>query len=100
MPNQNYYKTRDRIFRQDPEFPLRVKRELPQPATVRHQHEFCECIFVVGGRGLHQSEDHESVPIRQGDVIVIPMGGHHAYTEASDDRMPLAIPGEREGIRQ
>ena len=85
MPNQNYYKTRDRIFKQDPEFPLRVRLEQSQKATVRHQHEFCECIFVVKGQGLHQSEDHEPVPIRRGDVIVIPVGGHHAYLQASED---------------
>ena len=85
MPNQIYYKTQDRIFRQDPEFPLRVKLESPQPVTVRHQHEFCECIFVIRGRGRHQSDYQDPVPIRRGDVIVIPVGGHHAYTQASDD---------------
>ena len=80
-----YYKTGERIFRFDPDFPLRVKLELPQVVTVSHQHEFCECIFVTRGGGKHQSEDHTSVPIRRGDVLVIPVGGHHAYTEASDD---------------
>ena len=85
MSNQNYFKTQDRVFRYDPEFPLRVKLELPQITTVSHQHEFCECIFVARGQGMHQSENHASVPIRRGNVIVIPPGGHHAYTEASDD---------------
>ena len=80
-----YYKTGERIFRFDPNFPLRVKLELPQIVTVLHQHEFCECVFVIRGHGMHQSEDHASVPIRRGDVLVIPVGGHHAYTEASDD---------------
>ena len=85
MPNQNYYKTRERIFKQDPEFPLRVTQELPQTVTVRHQHEVCECVFVHAGNGFHQSEDREPVPIRRGDVIVIPPGGRHAYTQASGD---------------
>ena len=85
MPNKNYYKTQERIFRFDPEFPLRVIQQLPQITTVSHQHEFCECIFVTRGCGKHQSEDHASVPIRRGDVLVIPPGGHHAYTQASKD---------------
>lgn len=81
----DYNKTQDRVFRGDPNFPLRVKLELPQVVTVRHQHEYCECIFVTRGRGRHQSQDHEPVPIRRGDVIVIPVGGSHAYTNASKD---------------
>ncbi len=85
MPNQNYYKTQERIFRFDPNFPLRVKLELPQITTVSHQHEFCECIFVFRGQGMHQSGNHAPVPIRRGNVIVIPPGGHHAYTQASKD---------------
>ncbi|MBO4630904.1 MAG: helix-turn-helix domain-containing protein [Lentisphaeria bacterium] len=85
MSNQNYFKTQDRVFQYDPAFPLRVKLELPQTVTVRHQHEFCECIFATQGSGQHQSEGHASVPIRRGDVLVIPVGGHHAYTKASDD---------------
>ena len=85
MSNINYYKTGERIFRFDPEFPLRVKEELPQITTVSHQHEFCECVFVFRGQGMHQSEDHDPVPIRRGNVIVIPPGGHHAYTQVSKD---------------
>ena len=80
-----FIKSKDYIFQVDPGFPLRVKEELPQPVTVRHRHEFCECIFVFRGQGMHQSEDHEPVPIRRGNVIVIPPGGHHAYTQASKD---------------
>jgi len=85
MANYLYYKTGERIFRFDPEFPLRVKEELPQTVTVVHHHEFCECIFVFRGEGMHQSEDHDPVPIRRGNVIVIPPGGHHAYTQVSKD---------------
>ena len=85
MSNQNYFKTQDRVFRYDPEFPLRVTEVLPQPVTVLHQHDFSECIFVFRGQGMHQSEDHRPVPIRRGNVIVIPPGGHHAYTQVSKD---------------
>ena len=79
MPNHLYYKTAPRIFRYDPDFPLRVHFRL-QDATDSHQHEFCECLYAVGGTGMHQSEDHAPIPIRRGDIIVIPRGGHHAYT--------------------
>ena len=79
--NSNYQKTLYGAFYSDPEFPLRVKLEQPQPVTVRHRHEFCECIYVIGGKGMHQSESHDAVLIRRCDVIVIPVGGHHAYTE-------------------
>lgn len=80
-----YRKTRDRIFRTEPGFPLRVKKEQPQTVTVSHRHEFCECVFVTGGEGRHQTEDRDPVPVSRGSVFVIPVGGHHAYTEASDD---------------
>ena len=81
----NFIKFKDYVFQVDPGFPLRVKEELPQVVTFRHRHEFCECIFVFRGQGMHQSGNHEPVPIRRGNVIVIPPGGHHAYTQASKD---------------
>ena len=80
MPSHRYYKTAARIFCYDPDFPMRVHFRL-QDATDSHQHEFCECLYVVGGTGMHQSENHAPIPIRRGDIIVIPRGGHHAYTQ-------------------
>ena len=78
-----YQKSGKRVFRLEPLFPLRVKREQTQPVTVCHRHDFCECVFVIRGRGRHQSEDHRSVSVRRGCVIVIPEGGYHAYTKVS-----------------
>ena len=34
---------------------------------------------------MHQSGNHASVPIRRGNVIVIPPDGYHAYPQASND---------------
>ena len=85
MPNYFYHKTNDKIFEADPDLPLRVKLDDPQIVTVRHRHEFCECVFVIRGHGMHQSEDHDPVPVRRGCVLVIPVGGHHTYTAASPD---------------
>ena len=47
MQNELYFKTQLDKFRSDTKFPLRVKIEKPQTVTVSHQHEFCECIFVI-----------------------------------------------------
>lgn len=77
--DNRFHKTKSRIFRYDPDFPLRVMRER-QGTTVSHQHDFCECIYVTKGSGMHRSEGNEPVPIRRGDVLVIPRGGWHAYT--------------------
>ena len=46
-----YQKTGKHVFRLEPRFPLRVKRERRQPVTVPHAHEFCECVFVIRGTG-------------------------------------------------
>ena len=81
----NFFKSKAWTFEADPGFPLRVKLEDPQEETHLHQHEFCECVFIVRGHGRHQSEDHPPVTVRRGCVIVIPVGGHHAYSAVSPD---------------
>ncbi|MBQ9337754.1 MAG: helix-turn-helix domain-containing protein [Lentisphaeria bacterium] len=81
----NFFKSKEWTFGADPGFPLRVKLEDPQEETHLHQHEFCECVFVVRGHGKHHSENHPPVTARRGCVIVIPVGGHHAYTAVSPD---------------
>lgn len=82
--NDNYYKNVQRVFRHDPVFPLIANKQDPQDATHLHEHEFCECIFVLSGKGMHQSEKNPPVPIQRGDVLFIPIGGHHAYTQVED----------------
>lgn len=84
MKSDSLCKSMKNVFRDDPGFPLTVKIQTPQVVTGTHRHEFCECVFVSAGRGMHQSENNPPVPIRRGDVIVIPQGGSHAYTEAED----------------
>ena len=81
----NFFKTKAGVFRADPGFPLRVKLEDPQGETQLHQHEFCECAFIVRGHGKHHSENHPPVTVGRGCVIVIPVGGHHNYTAVSPD---------------
>ncbi|MBO4492391.1 MAG: helix-turn-helix domain-containing protein [Lentisphaeria bacterium] len=81
--NFNKFKSKSRIFRYDPDFPLRAIRER-QGMTVSHGHEYCECVFIIKGRGMHQSASNDPVPIRRGDVLVIPRGGWHAYTQSDE----------------
>ena len=82
MVNYNYYKTNEYAFRPDPRFPLRVSVMDPQTTTVFHRHEFTECIFITGGEGLHQSDKEKPVPIKRGDILIIPPNGMHAYVES------------------
>ncbi|MBQ7208517.1 MAG: helix-turn-helix domain-containing protein [Lentisphaeria bacterium] len=84
MTNLGSYKTAEWIFRKDPVFPLRVNKLAPQEVTRSHEHEFSECVFVISGSGMHQSGKNPPVPVRRGDVLFIPIGGHHAYTEVHD----------------
>ena len=76
-----YYKRNERVFQNDLIFPLRAAKQDPQDMTHLHEHEFSECIFVLSGKGMHQSEKNTPVPIQRGDVLFIPVGGHHAYTQ-------------------
>ena len=84
MSLREYHKTSERIFRKDPDFLLLAGKQNPQTVTARHDHEFSECIFVLSGKGMHQSEKNTPVPIQRGDVLFIPVGGHHAYTQVED----------------
>lgn len=83
--NENYFKTDERIFRNDPGFFLRGDVMEPQNVTVPHSHEFTECVFITAGHGCHQCGKMPEVPIERGDIIIIPPGGVHAYTRADGD---------------
>lgn len=85
MNTGDYLLSRHHFRQLEEEFPLAVLREVPQRATPLHRHDFCECAFIMAGRGWHVSEDHPPIPIRHGDVLVIPRGGHHAYVGAEEE---------------
>ena len=78
-------KSLELIFQSEPDFGLLAQYEKRQGAMVPHSHGFCECVFVIRGHGMHQSEDHEPVPFERGCVIVIPKGGRHAHPRVSPD---------------
>lgn len=82
--NYNYYKTKEHLFRPDPRFPLRASVMDPQTTTVLHRHECTECIFITAGKGLHQCDRGQPVPIKRGDILVIPPDGMHAYVKSDN----------------
>ncbi|MBO7327225.1 MAG: helix-turn-helix domain-containing protein [Lentisphaeria bacterium] len=71
-------------FAHDPEFPLRVWMEHEQGNNRMHCHEFCECIFITAGQAIHNSNNAPSQPIRQGDILVIPIGGEHNFSSVQN----------------
>lgn len=83
--NLNYFKTDAHIFREDPGFHLSASVMEPQNQTVSHCHEFIECIFITGGTGKHQCGKRPEQTIQRGDILIIPPGGWHSYTEVNDD---------------
>ena len=54
-----------------------------QPSAVAHNHEFCEIVVILNGKGVHECNRNYS-PITVGDVLFIPPGIAHGYdkTEA------------------
>ena len=81
----NFFKTADNISSVDPGFFLLASVMEPQNVTKPHSHEFTECVFITQGHGMHRCGEREAVPVSRGDILVIPPGGVHAYTEVSDD---------------
>jgi YesN/AraC family two-component response regulator len=59
-----------------------VNRELESFTTAQHTHDFIEISFVGEGCGYHYIED-QVIPIKQGDLFVIPIGTSHVYRPSS-----------------
>lgn len=68
-------------FFDDPNLPLCVFR-IPYKFNVgyraEHTHEFDEMLIVTGGTAVHQYAGHE-IPMKRGDVFLIPQGLAHGY---------------------
>lgn len=60
--------------------PIAMARRLPQWPFEIHSHEFCEIVFILGGHGLHITEN-EAYPVEAGDVFVITGSRSHGYKE-------------------
>lgn len=52
-------------------------------AISMHAHEYYEINVIVSGKGTHNIEGRQ-IPVRAGDVFVIPPLVNHSYTDAED----------------
>lgn len=64
----------------DPAFPFRLVRREPQGPVPLHRHEFAELVIILGGSGVHVTEDEE-YSISTGDVFVLLGAQAHSFRE-------------------
>ncbi|WP_248927555.1 AraC family transcriptional regulator [Paenibacillus hamazuiensis] len=67
-----------------------VNRELESFTTPQHTHDFVEISFVGEGSGYHYIED-QVIPIKQGDLFVIPIGASHVYRPSSPKQDKMLV---------
>ncbi len=72
--------TGDRFF--DENMDIFINRELESFTTIQHTHDFTEISYVGEGSGYHYIED-QVIPIKQGDLFVIPIGTSHVFRPSS-----------------
>lgn len=66
--------------------PLYVHPMQAQADFARHDHDFTELVVVFAGEGRHETE-HESYPLRTGDLFVLHPGEGHGYGRGSNLRI-------------
>ncbi|WP_159884871.1 AraC family transcriptional regulator [Paenibacillus puerhi] len=59
-----------------------INRELESFTLSQHTHDFVEICFVGEGCGYHYIEDRV-IPVKQGDLFVIPVGTSHVFRPSS-----------------
>lgn len=73
----------DSALRRD-EIAIEIRRVVKHPPYPMHSHRFAELVMVLGGRGVHLSQDGSSTIIKSGDVILIPEGQSHGYKDTQN----------------
>ena len=73
-----------RLTRDGDTFPLSVYYERHQNAMEFHRHDFVELVLILSGHCVHTDGVRE-IPLRRGDVCVIPRGVSHSYRQVSED---------------
>lgn len=73
----------DKFFQ--PEFDIFINREIESFSLSQHTHDFIEISFVEEGSGFHYIED-QMIPIKRGDLFVIPIGTSHVFRPSSRDK--------------
>ena len=51
-----------------------------------HTHQVRQTMFVTEGNGWYQERGKEAVPLKKGDVVVIPAGVEHWHGATADSR--------------
>ena len=95
------YVLRSKDFFDDPDFPLALAPRDPQPLFPIHTHDFSELVLVLGGTGIHFTQDGEYQVI-PGDAYLINGSLAHGYRNLDDLVLiniifrpePLGIPSE------
>jgi len=79
----------ERFF--EPDFPMFLNRETESFHVKFHQHDFIELSLVEEGSGYQHIED-ETIPVRKGDLFLLPIGTSHVFRPASPQTSePLII---------
>lgn len=73
----------DRFFNSD--FDIFINREMESFSLSQHTHDFVEISYVEEGSGYHYIED-QMIPIKRGDLFVIPIGTSHVFRPSSRDK--------------
>ncbi len=75
-PAKKYYRHDFFINRELPLSILHMDRTIEYPL---HSHEFCELVLIYSGVGTHFCDEKVS-EVRPGDVLFIPIGKEHSYS--------------------
>lgn len=67
-----------------------INRELESFTTLQHTHDFVEISYVGEGSGYHYVED-QVIPIKQGDLFVIPIGTSHVFRPSSPKQDKMLV---------
>lgn len=75
----------------EPDFPLFLNRETESFRVKYHQHDFIELCLVEEGSGF-QYIDEQTIPVKKGDLFLLPIGVPHVFRPASPQSTdPLII---------
>ncbi|XEC96108.1 helix-turn-helix domain-containing protein [Paenibacillus tarimensis] len=66
----------------EPNLDIFLNRETESFTTIQHTHDFIEISYISEGCGYHYIED-QVIPIKQGDLFVIPIGTSHVFRPSS-----------------
>ncbi|AEI43275.1 AraC family transcriptional regulator [Paenibacillus mucilaginosus] len=78
----------DMFFEEDLE--IFVNRELESFTLSQHTHDFIEICYVGEGCGYHYIEDRV-LPVKQGDLFLIPLGTSHVFRPSSPTQDKMLV---------